>query len=110
MPPPTNIRALRDDRELELQWPDGTLHRLPFRFLRGRCPCAVCVDENTGVRIIDVDAIPADINPVELSFAGNYALKIKWSDRHDTGLFTWDYLAELASGDGVRNSEFGVRS
>lgn len=93
--PPTAIRALRDERAFELCWPGGAVCRLPFRLVRGRCCCARCVDEITGVRVVDVDSVPAEIAPADVGFSGNYALKITWSDGHDTGLFTWEYLAEL---------------
>lgn len=92
---PVNIRALRDNGTLEVHWPDGSVHRVPFRFLRGRCPCAHCVDELTGRRIVDFDAVPAGIQPTGMEFTGNYALKITWNDGHSTGLYTWDYLAQI---------------
>jgi DUF971 family protein len=89
--------VLSDDQSVEIHWPDGTVHHLPFRFLRGQCPCAACVDEMTGIRTLDVDAIPESIRPGSVSFTGNYALKIVWSDGHDTGLYTWEYLQELGN-------------
>ncbi len=98
---PKNIRALQDDQKLEVHWHDGAVHRIPYRFLRGRCPCAACVDENTGVRVVDVDAIPETIQLTNVAFSGNYALKISWNDTHDTGLFTWEYLSELCQSDPV---------
>ena len=92
---PINIKALREEHCFELQWPDGSSHRLPFRYLREECPCARCVDENTGIRILDPATISEEIEPVELGYIGNYALKISWSDGHDTGLFTWERLHQL---------------
>lgn len=56
----------------------------------------MCIDEFTGERILDTGTIAADIAPADLSFIGNYALKIRWSDGHDTGLYTWDLLESLA--------------
>ncbi|QDT66097.1 DUF971 domain-containing protein [Calycomorphotria hydatis] len=93
---PIDIRALRDESRFEFVWPGGETTTLPFRFLRGRCPCANCVSENTGERLVGPEDVPADIAPVSLDTAGNYALKIGWSDNHDTGLFTWTYLKQLA--------------
>lgn len=90
---------LKESAELELRWADGSTHRLPFRFVRENCPCAMCVDENTGRRILDVDSLPDDIAPVGVEFVGNYALKITWSDGHATGLFTWDHLSRLCGRD-----------
>ena len=92
---PTNIRAIRDDGVLEISWPGGTTQRLSFKFLRGECPCAACVDENTGIRVLDVASIAQDIQPAAMEFSGNYALKIAWSDGHDTGLYTWNHLNRL---------------
>ena len=92
---PSNIRALRDEGLLQLDWPDNAQHRLPFHIVRGMCPCASCVNEFTGERMIDPATIPQDITPLEMSLVGNYAVRVKWSDNHDTGLFTWSYLRQL---------------
>ena len=93
--PPKNIRAIGDERVIEITWHDGTVHRLAFRFLRCECPCAGCVDEMTGIRRLDVEAAPDDVRPTAISFSGNYALKIIWSDGHDSGLYTWERLRSL---------------
>ena len=95
--PPLSIKSRQQEGVLELQWSHGT-YRLPFRFLRGRCPCASCVKEVTGVRMVDVEDVPLAVAPTNIQFSGNYAIKISWNDRHDTGLFTWEYL-ELLSND-----------
>ena len=95
--PPLSIKARQQEGVLELQWSHGT-YRLPYRFLRGRCPCASCVNEVTGVRMVDVEDVPLAVAPTNIQFSGNYAIKISWNDRHDTGLFTWEYL-ELLSKD-----------
>ena len=95
-PPPIHVRARKLEGILEVEWADSLLAIVPFKFLRGRCLCASCVDENTGVRILDPSTIPDDIVPTSLGFTGNYALKITWSDGHSTGLYTWDLLAEIA--------------
>lgn len=93
---PSHIRAHKSTGQLELEWPGSPAVEVPFRLVRERCPCASCIDENTGERILDPRTIPADIEPTDMSFTGNYALKIVWSDGHSTGLYTWDLLAELA--------------
>lgn len=92
---PTKIRALQSQGVLELGWSDGNAFQLPYKFLRGQCPCAGCVNEMTGERMIDVDAIPDSIQPLKLEYCGNYALKIDWNDGHNTGLFTWERLHAL---------------
>ena len=77
---PQVLRALKDIGAFEITWSDGTSFRLPFKFVRSECPCAECVHEITGERIIQPEWIPDDIQPTELSYAGNYFL----SSSYDT--------------------------
>lgn len=93
--PPKSIKAYRDQGVLEIGWNDGAVQRISFKTLRSLCPCAGCVDELTGIRTLDVDAIPADIAPSQIELCGNYALRIDWNDGHSTGLYTWQRLAEI---------------
>ncbi len=92
---PENIRMHRETRMLELTWKDAAPTVLPFRTVRQNCPCAVCVDEFTGRRILDPDTVPEDLDLAEASLAGNYALRVRWSDNHDSGLFTWVHLRRI---------------
>lgn len=94
---PTKIRALRDERILELSWPDGVIHRLPFKHLRCECPCASCVHEFTGQRLIHPENVPDDVAPLSMDLTGNYALKIIWSDGHSSGIFAWDVLRKIGN-------------
>jgi DUF971 family protein len=93
--PPRSIKAFREARILEIGWNDGTVQRIPFKSLRAQCPCAGCVDELTGIRTLDVEAIPEEIAPARIELCGNYALKIDWNDGHSTGLYTWQRLEEI---------------
>ena len=92
---PTGIRSLGEEQKLELSWPDNKTVQLPFHLIRCACPCAVCVDEFTGVRLLDPATVSTNVHPVSVDFTGNYALKIVWSDRHDSGIFTWEHLRSL---------------
>ena len=92
---PQNLRAIRADRVFEITWPEGLTVQIPFRYLRGRCPCAGCVNEFTNERMVDVEDIPEGIDLEAAQLTGNYAVKIRWNDQHDTGLFTWEYLRQL---------------
>lgn len=95
MPVPRDLKALSEPRRLRVDWGSGGIVDLPYVFLRGACECAGCVDERTGVRTLDLNAIPADIAITSMALVGNYALRIVWSDGHATGLYTWDRLAEM---------------
>jgi DUF971 family protein len=92
---PRGIKAFRDRCVLEIVWANGEVHSIPFKTLRGECPCAGCADELTGIRTLDVNAIPDGIAPTAIELSGNYALRVEWSDGHSTGLYTWRRLAEI---------------
>ena len=92
---PQDIKADRPNGCFTIEWSDGRLDRIAFRSMRSDCPCAACVSEFTGERLLDPESIPADIQPTAVELAGNYALKVRWSDGHDTGLFTWSHLRRL---------------
>lgn len=92
--PPTAINR-RDDGIL-ITWKAGSAPVLvPARALRLACPCAECVEEMTGQPLLDPARIAADIRPVQLELVGSYALRVRWSDGHATGLFTWAKLQEV---------------
>lgn len=55
----------------------------------------------TGRRVVDVEDIPVDVVPTQVVLAGNYAIKVTWSDGHNTGLYRWDYLRELGESGGA---------
>lgn len=93
--PPRNLRALTQERLLEITWEEGHVGRYGNRTLRGECPCANCVDERTGVRTLDLDSIPPDIVISKMQLVGSYAIRIDWSDGHNTGIYTWERLREL---------------
>jgi DUF971 family protein len=95
MKSPEAIRAVTTAMEFEIVWTADDVCRLPFKLLRGECPCAACVNEFTGEKMINPDDIPDDIKPVGMEYSGNYAVKVRWSDGHDTGLFTFERLEQI---------------
>jgi DUF971 family protein len=91
---PIDIRAVGED-ELLISWEDG--HRSLYKndYLRLNCPCAGCRDEWSGKRLITLNKIPANISPLATSPVGNYAIRIKWSDRHETGIYGFEFLKSI---------------
>ena len=85
--------------ELVIVWSGGPRVAIPALQLRDQCPCANCIEESTGRKILDTSQIPADIRPLQVSAVGNYALKIHWSDGHDTGIYTWQTLRRISGLD-----------
>ena len=83
--------------DVKIRWHDGTEVVYPARFLRLECPCAMCVDELTGVKRLQDSSIPEDVHPAGIDPIGRYAIQIFWSDGHNTGIYTWERLYELIS-------------
>jgi DUF971 family protein len=84
-------------------WKDGMESRHRAVELRRECPCAGCVDEFTGKQILDPGSVPEDIQITNVEVVGRYALRFRFSDGHDTGLFTFAFLRDMA----VREKEQG---
>jgi len=83
------------DTHLRIEWNDGSRDDFSVVALRQACPCAACVNEWTGEKLLDPKSIPADVKPVKIVSVGRYAMGIHWSDRHTTGIFAYDYLKNL---------------
>ncbi len=91
---PTNARIRRQSRVLELQYPDGHCVQLPFELLRVFSPSAEVKGHGPGQGFLQTgkkDVLITGADPV-----GNYALQLHFSDGHNSGIFSWDYLWELA--------------
>lgn len=93
--PPCSIDYYAAERVLRIAWSRGHVGDYPTRHVRANCGCAHCVDERTGVRVLDVDSIPEDIDIESMEAVGNYAIKIRWSDGHDTGIYSWSHLLKI---------------
>ena len=81
---------------LHIVWKDGLDSLLPHRYLRGNCGCAECVNETTRVRQVSVDDVPADIRIEDYLEVGRYALGLLFSDLHQTGIYPFRRLRDLA--------------
>lgn len=93
MSAPTKIQFHRQSQELSLGFADGTSGRLSAEFLRVHSPSAEVKGHGPDQAVLQVGKREVNINA--LSQAGNYALKIEFDDGHDSGLYTWEYLATL---------------
>jgi DUF971 family protein len=88
----------KGDDTLRISWNDGGTSEYTVLSLRSGCPCAVCVNEWTGEKMLDESKLPKDVHPIELKSVGRYAMAILWSDGHKTGIYSYDYLKNLGSG------------
>jgi DUF971 family protein len=99
--PPEAI-DVTEQNEFRILWPGGPEVTIPALRLRDFCPCAACVEEGTGKKILDPATIPADVHPVRIDAVGSYAIQIQWSDGHNTGIYTWQTLRDAS---GLRDPE-----
>jgi DUF971 family protein len=84
-----------DERHFFFEWTDGKKSIVPFFEVRFHCPCAACVDEKTGVRMLKREQVRQDIQPKGVSLVGRYALQIQWNDAHGSGMLDFDLLRKL---------------
>lgn len=106
---PTEVRLLTVERRLEITWSDGREDRFALRYLRGWCPCASCQGHFVlEKRFVDgVSPVLVDVQPV-----GAYAMRLVWADGHDSGMFSFEYLRQLAieaPGEGPSNESLLAR-
>ena len=91
---PTDITAMEKGRILKVAFDDGEVVRLTAERLRVESPSAEAQGHSPGQRRTIVGK--ENVAIVGLVPVGNYAVRIVFSDGHDTGLYTWDYLRKLA--------------
>ncbi len=80
---------------LRVRWQDGHASLYPARYLRQRCPCAGCVDELSGERMLAPESVPSDVRALGASLVGNYAVSFSFSDGHGSGIYTFEALRRL---------------
>lgn len=90
---PTVIRK-SDPSRVEIEWDDGHTSAFTAAELRGLCPCAQCIDELSGVRRHDPSGVPAELEQSDVRMVGNYAISMRFSDGHHTGIYTFPFLRE----------------
>lgn len=80
---------------LRITWADGRVCDYDAPLLRRACPCAQCVDEWTGERTLKPQAVSDAVEIADVNLVGRYALNFRWSDGHETGIYSFQYLRDL---------------
>lgn len=93
-PVPTEIKLHNASRVMELSFDDGSSYRLPYEYLRVYSPSAEVRGHGVGQGVLQTGKREVAITGIEP--VGNYAVKISFSDGHNSGLYSWDVLHELA--------------
>ena len=97
-PTPTALTVHGQSRLLEIAFSDGAGFKIPFELMRVYSPSAEVQGHGPGQEVLQTGKREVDI--VALEPVGNYAVKPVFSDGHDSGLFTWDYLYRLGAEQG----------
>lgn len=84
--------------EVSIKWSDDTESRFTAADLRRSCPCAGCINEWTGEKMLDPEKIADDLTFRNISIVGRYALNFDFSDGHETGIFSFNFLKNLKAG------------
>lgn len=95
MPTPVELKLHRQSNVLDITFDNGIKAQLTSEFLRVHSPSAEVKGHGPGQEVLQIGKENVAINNIEA--VGNYAVRLTFSDGHNSGLFTWDYLYELAT-------------
>jgi DUF971 family protein len=95
MAQPTALTVHQHSRVLEISFDDGASFRIPFELMRIYSPSAEVQGHGPGQEVLQTGK--RDVGIVALEPIGNYAVKPVFSDGHETGIYSWDYLYRLGS-------------
>ncbi len=94
---PVEIRVKKEEKALEVDFTDGKTFRLSAEYLRVESPSAEVQGHGQEKRIVPGRKM---VGIIEVEPVGNYAIRIKFDDLHDTGIYTWDVLYDLGENEG----------
>src|SRR4030066_278189 len=92
-PTPTEIKLHQKSRLLEIAFADGSRFNFPCEFLRVYSPSAEVRGHGPGQEVLQVGKINVEITGIEP--VGTYAVNLAFTDGHDSGIYSWDYLHDL---------------
>ena len=93
VPRPTEVRLITKEKMLEIDFDDGTIFTYPAELLRVESPSAEVQGHSPDQKVIVAGR--RNIGIVNIEAVGHYALRIRFDDLHDTGIFSWAYLYRL---------------
>jgi DUF971 family protein len=92
-PNPTRLVVHQTSRQLEIEFDDGSLFFLPFELLRVYSPSAEVRGHGPGQEVLQVGK--SEVGVLALEPVGHYAVQPQFTDGHNTGIYSWDYLYSL---------------
>lgn len=106
-PTPTALTVHSKSRILEVAFSDGAAFNIPFELMRVYSPSAEVQGHGPGQEVLQTGK--REVGVVELESIGNYAVKPVFSDGHESGIFSWDYLYHLGSNQDQLWSDYNRR-
>lgn len=106
-PTPQSITVHGASRVLEVEFSDGAAFRIPFELMRVYSPSAEVQGHGPGQEVLQTGK--RDVTLVSLEPVGNYAVKPTFSDGHDSGIFSWDYLYQLGREEAALWADYTAR-
>ncbi|RPE64484.1 DUF971 family protein [Tibeticola sediminis] len=106
-PTPVDLTVHGASRVLEIAFSDGARFRIPFELMRIYSPSAEVQGHGPGQEVLQTGKREVDI--VALEPVGNYAVQPTFSDGHDSGIFTWEYLYFLGANEQALWAEYASR-
>ena len=106
-PVPVAIRLHRGSRSVEIEYAQGERHSLSCEYLRVHSPSAEVRGHGAGQEVLQTGKRMVTIETIES--VGNYALQFRFSDGHDSGIYSWEYLYQLCREQELRWSDYIAR-
>ena len=106
-PSPESLTLHSKSRVLEVGFSDGKTFRIPFELMRVYSPSAEVQGHGPGQEVLQTGK--RDIGIVALEPVGNYAVQPTFSDGHDSGIFSWDYLYFLGAKEAELWADYNAR-
>lgn len=94
---------IKDKNKLHIKWDNESESEIGLVYLRDECPCAVCKGETVlmkSYRPAKKVSSPEMYKIKDISVVGGYAIQITWRDGHNTGIYTYQHLKQLAGDEG----------
>ena len=106
-PRPTAVTVHQSTRVLEVSFDDGASFRIPFELMRVYSPSAEVQGHGPGQEVLQTGKREVGIDGIEA--VGHYAVQPRFSDGHESGIFTWAYLYELGAGQAEKWAQYEQR-
>ncbi len=97
-PAPVEI-GRANEHDIKINWSDGHESVYIARELRLSCPCAACVDEMTGQKMLNPANVPDAVHPLAIGLVGRYAVHVRFSDGHSSGIYSFEKLRAICPCD-----------